>query len=246
MEVELYVKEHNITGMKYLGKHDVGKQTVYDYSGSGIDWVPHLEQYGNDVTTHLVGKWNKNDPELKYVGLAISEMFDIVNSPEWANRKPENGHDGGFYFSPEDQSKYSKLGAAAMLKKYPNGTMFGRKHSDKSKQLMREAAEQRGDDGVESMNTPKAKQKRVTTFKKIRHQKGSANSQFGTKVIHKEEKTIRIDKNKLSHYLNIGWKSGPYKKRIKCVHCGVICDNQNAKRWHGDNCKLNDSFWEEW
>ena len=96
MEVELYVKEHNKTGLKYFGKHKVCSESVYDYSGSGTKWLEHLQEYGDDVTTHIVGKWDVNDPELVYAALSISEYFNIVESNEWANMKPENGLDGGF------------------------------------------------------------------------------------------------------------------------------------------------------
>jgi len=44
----LYIKKHNVTGLKYFGK------TVRDplkYKGSGQYWLTHLKQHGNDVTT---------------------------------------------------------------------------------------------------------------------------------------------------------------------------------------------------
>jgi len=36
------------------------------------------------------------------------------------------------------------------------------------------------------------------------------------------------------------------KQKRKCPHCSLLVDPGNYKRHHGKNCKLNDSFWEEW
>jgi hypothetical protein len=39
------------------------------------------------------------------------------------------------------------------------------------------------------------------------------------------------------------WKEIPI---ITCPHCGIKGRGGSMKRWHFKNCKLNDSFWEEW
>ena len=47
----LYHHIHNVTGKKYLG------QTTRDlnvYKGSSVEWLEHLEQYGDDYSTEIL------------------------------------------------------------------------------------------------------------------------------------------------------------------------------------------------
>lgn len=88
----LYIKQHNITGLKYFGK--TVKLDVFKYKGSGKHWSRHLKKYGNDVTT----VWHQlfhNKEELVEFATKFSIDNDIVNSPQWANLKIEDGLWGG-------------------------------------------------------------------------------------------------------------------------------------------------------
>ncbi len=91
MSTYLYVKTHNRTGLKYLGKTI---QNPYKYKGSGIYWCRHLLKHGNDVTTTILKECQTND-EIKYWGQYYSNLWNVVNDTAWANLKPETG-DGGF------------------------------------------------------------------------------------------------------------------------------------------------------
>ena len=91
MSTYLYVKTHNKTGLKYLGKTI---QNPYKYKGSGIHWCRHLSKHGNDVTTEILKECQTND-EVKYWGQYYSDLWNVVNDNIWANLKPETG-DGGF------------------------------------------------------------------------------------------------------------------------------------------------------
>ena len=93
MIIYLYLKQHNITGLKYLGKT---KQNPYKYKGSGIDWVGHLSIYGNDVTTEIIKECYTNH-ELNLWGRFYSNIFDIVESSEFLNRIPETGGGAGVF-----------------------------------------------------------------------------------------------------------------------------------------------------
>lgn len=89
--IYLYVKTHNKTGLKYLGK-TVNKDP-HRYTGSGKVWLRHLKKHGLDYTTQiLLATEDKN--ELKETGLFFSRLWNIVESKEWANLMPESG-DGG-------------------------------------------------------------------------------------------------------------------------------------------------------
>jgi hypothetical protein len=86
----LYIKQHNQTGLKYLGKTT---QNPYLYKGSGKRWINHIKKHGYDVTTEIVGEYETIE-ELREVAKQLSEKFDITNSIHWANLRPEEG-DGG-------------------------------------------------------------------------------------------------------------------------------------------------------
>jgi hypothetical protein len=90
MNHHLYIKTHNKTGMKYLGKT---VQDPYKYGGSGTRWLNHLKKHGNDVTTEVIASFQSNE-ELSEFASMLSENLDVVKSNNWANLKPETG-DGG-------------------------------------------------------------------------------------------------------------------------------------------------------
>lgn len=87
----LYVKTHNETGLKYLGK--TTNKNPFKYRGSGKYWINHIKKHGYNVTTEII-KECEDDTELKYWGQYYSDLWNIVKSNEWANLKPECG-DGG-------------------------------------------------------------------------------------------------------------------------------------------------------
>jgi hypothetical protein len=97
MYIYLYVKTHNKTGLKYLGK-TVAKDP-HKYKGSGDYWRQHITKYGYDVTTTIIRECHTKE-ELQEWGLYYSTLWNVVNSRDesgrkiWANLKPESG-DGG-------------------------------------------------------------------------------------------------------------------------------------------------------
>lgn len=88
--IYLYVKTHNKTGFKYLGKTT---KDPYLYQGSGKHWKRHIQKHGNDVRTEiLLATLDKE--ELKETGIFFSALWNVVESKDWANLIPESG-DGG-------------------------------------------------------------------------------------------------------------------------------------------------------
>lgn len=83
----LYVKTHNITGLKYLG---YTQKDVYSYRGSGIDWKEHIEEYGNDVSTEILLE-TEDKNILNETGRHYSSIWNVAKSDKWANRIPETG-----------------------------------------------------------------------------------------------------------------------------------------------------------
>ena len=81
----LYVKTHSRTGLKYLGFTSRDPQV---YCGSGKYWKSHLKIHGKDHTTEVI-KECRNKKEIRKWGRYYSELWNVVDSNEWANLKPE-------------------------------------------------------------------------------------------------------------------------------------------------------------
>lgn len=96
----LYVKTHNITGLKYFGKTTSNKT---NYRGSGTYWKRHLKKHGCDITTEIIGYFTDAD-ECMRVALEFSQTHNIVQSIEWANQCVENGLAGGDTISNRTQA----------------------------------------------------------------------------------------------------------------------------------------------
>lgn len=102
----LYIKQHSVTGLKYLGKTT---RNPYKYLGSGKHWIRHYKKHGKEhIITLWVSEVFTDKSLLTEFSLFVSEEYNIVNSKEWANLKPENGLDGwtkGVKQKPESVQK---------------------------------------------------------------------------------------------------------------------------------------------
>jgi hypothetical protein len=88
----LYVKQHSVTGLLYFGK--TCQKYVETYKGSGTYWNAHINKHGKE---HVITIWKKlyeNKEELVRDALMYSALWNIVESNQWANLKPENGLEG--------------------------------------------------------------------------------------------------------------------------------------------------------
>lgn len=115
--IYLYLKTHNKTGFKYLGK-TISKDP-YSYKGSGKLWKRHISKHGYDVKTEILLATN-NESELKKAGLYYSSLWNVVESKEFANLIPESGDGGAMPWTTESREKLSK-------------TNKGKKHTQESK-----------------------------------------------------------------------------------------------------------------
>jgi hypothetical protein len=118
----LYVKQHNVTGLKYFGM--TSTKDPYVYVGSGTHWRRHLRVHGKDIVTLEVWEFSNQDDCEKFA-LEFSEKNNIVESKEWANLRPENGRDGKPVGSPgmkgEKNPQFGKTGTL--------NTFYGKKHT---------------------------------------------------------------------------------------------------------------------
>ena len=110
MIIYLYKKTHNQTGLKYLGK--TTHKDPHKYQGSGNRWKPHIKKHGYDVTTEILKECSSTE-EVRHWGEFYSNLWNIVESDEWANLRPEIG-DGG---DPGEEGR-RKISEAKIGKKH--------------------------------------------------------------------------------------------------------------------------------
>lgn len=108
----LYIKTHNKTGLKYLG---YTTQNPHKYPGSGKRWKPHIKKHGKDISTEIL-LITEDKEELKQTGLFFSKLWNVVESDEWANFKPEEGSGG------VDPIKHSEIMKRSNKERVENGT----------------------------------------------------------------------------------------------------------------------------
>lgn len=123
MPIYLYVKTHNKTGLKYLGK--TISIDPHLYQGSGTVWKRHIKKHGYDVTTEILLE-TTNPSEIKETGIYYSNLWNIVESKEFANIIPEMGDGGVMPWTIESRQKLSR-------------TTKGKKHTEESKKKYKEA-----------------------------------------------------------------------------------------------------------
>lgn len=121
----LYIKKHNLTGLRYLGY--TSKKNYHTYPGSGHYWRRHLGAHGYDYTTTVLLATESKE-EIKETGRFFSNLFNIVESKSWANLKPEEGMGGTHTVSEEQKKKQSKKMKGRYIGE--NNPMYGQKRSD--------------------------------------------------------------------------------------------------------------------
>lgn len=144
MTIYLYKKTHKVTGLNYLGKTT---QNPFKYKGSGKYWKAHLAKHGCEVDTEIL-KECKDTDELKQWGLYYSNLWNIVESNQWANLKEEAG-DGGTQ-SLETRAKMSEVKRGkkqsddSKIKR--SASLKGRTFSEESRLKMSMAAKKHAQD----------------------------------------------------------------------------------------------------
>ncbi len=111
MKIYLYIKTHNVTGLKYFGK-TTNKDPI-KYKGSGKYWKQHIKKHGNNVSTEIYGCFD-NEELCMEAALQFSKNNNIISSDLWANLIDENGQDGapvghrGHIFTNEQKEKIAQ------------------------------------------------------------------------------------------------------------------------------------------
>jgi hypothetical protein len=124
----LYIKQHSITKLKYFGKTT---RDPLKYKGSGVDWRLHLKENGSEhiITLWVSEPYTDKDAIMEFA-LAFSRDNNIVESELWANRKIENGLDGGSYGPSKKKGKPSGKKGEPSKKK---GKTYGKQQNPSKK-----------------------------------------------------------------------------------------------------------------
>jgi hypothetical protein len=213
----LYIKQHNVTGLKYFGKTT---KDPYNYKGSGQYWKRHLKEHGNDITTVWIELFSDKEQLVEFAEF-FSDFNNIVSATDnagkkiWANSVPENGLDGGQNAGFPSPLKGRPTGRDSVWKgkKRPehSAIMKGRKQDPKHSAKISDALTglERTDDHCKAISAAK---------------KGVPNPKLSETL--KSRKNTTTKGMKLTQY--------------KCIHCGTMANGGNLVRWHNDNCKFKD------
>lgn len=87
----LYIKQHSTTGKLYFGKTKNNPET---YQGSGKHWKNHIRKHGISQVITLWYCLFYEKQEMIDFALLCSAQWNIVDSDEWLNLRPETGIDG--------------------------------------------------------------------------------------------------------------------------------------------------------
>lgn len=114
--IHLYVKQHDITKLKYFGK--TIRSNPFSYTGSGTRWIKHIKENGKQHVKTLEVYSFDSQKDCTEFAIDYSKKHSIDESKEWANLQLENGKNG-----PVGQTK-------------EKSHMFGKKLSSKTKEKM--------------------------------------------------------------------------------------------------------------
>lgn len=230
----LYIKTHNVTGLKYLGQ--TLSTDPHKYKGSGSYWNQHIKKHGYNCTTEILKECNTTD-DLKYWGLYYSDFYNVVNAVDdngkklWANLEPESG--------PGTDPDTARKSA---LKRVKNGTHNFQGDKNPSHKRVREGKHNfQGD----------------TNLNHKRIKEGNHNLQGKNNPVHalyaRNEHWIQSDIGRTSvgdrqrELLATGkhplqGDNNPNRIKVRCPHCNKVGGKTSMQRWHFDNCKLSPNY----
>lgn len=232
--IYLYLKTHNKTGLKYLGKTE--KSDPYKYQGSGHYWQRHIQTHGYDVTTEILFE-TEDKEEFKKIAFEYSRKLNVVESPEFANLVHEVGDGGANNLNRELTIEWkSNIGSSVSETKTSK-------------------------DWIENvLPTTIENYKKTVSDQTWKETVGKEKAKKQSKSISKTKssKEWKEADNKTCEYCGLVTSSAnyakwhgdncssikkrefvPYSGNVVCPHCGVKGHKSPAmSRWHFDNCKM--------
>jgi len=138
MTVNLYIKQHRLTGLRYFGKTT---RDPLKYNGSGLRWRNHIKAHGKNIDTIWTEQFDDAADAVEFAEF-FSDFYDIVDDPRWANLKPENSIDGGsFKGHKKSETAKARMSIAKLGKPSGRTTNYraGIKHSEETIAKMKQA-----------------------------------------------------------------------------------------------------------
>jgi hypothetical protein len=89
----LLLKQHKVTGKKYLCYHKGTVESCYIYPGSGTYWKRHIKVHGKKINTIILLETDNKD-DIREKGIEYSKLWNVVGSDEFANLVNEDGSGG--------------------------------------------------------------------------------------------------------------------------------------------------------
>lgn len=227
MPIYLYVKTHNKTGLKYLGK--TTKKNPYKYPGSGVKWNRHLKKHGKDISTEIL-LVTEDKEELKQTGLFFSKLWNIVESDEWANFIPESGDgidsdqarkiaydkvDKGTHPFQRGNRSYGSDNNGRKYKDLSYDERFDEETANRIRESQIKSNKTRWDNPIFRENTSK----KLSETRKRKCQSGEIITWNKGKKLHYKTKSV-------------------FSNKTTCPYCNKEGNIPNMKRWHFDNCKF--------
>lgn len=211
----LYVKTHNVTGLKYFGKTTSKRK---NYKGSGTYWLAHIKKYGYDVTTEIVGYFTDPEECMKFA-LDFSTKNNIVESEEWANLSVENGRDGGDTFTyksdVEKQTINEKRKQQHKNKSEEELEKIRKKNSTGVKKYIRENSD------IRKQTAKKIVEKRKASGKDWHSEetklKIKSNNKAGTPEVREKLRAHNLGKKNPEHSLRMIGRTG-----VKCPNTRIF------------------------
>lgn len=227
----LYIKEHDITRLKYFGK--TTKLNPYSYNGSGKYWIKHITKHGKEHVKTLWVKLFTDASELTEFALFFSEEYDIVKSNKWANLKPENGIDGNVKSRKESTSN-----CLVCNKEFLTYIGSGKKFC-----CIQHANQYNNSKRPNPFNNPICIQKSVSTRKQKYIKENNPNYNKKNPKHSEYMKSIGFGKNKTDqHILNhkLSWIESTKDNPIRAKNWNVVLDGniiliKNLKKFCRNN-----------
>lgn len=239
----LYVKKHNITGLKYFGKTVLNP---FIYKGSGKIWRRHISKHGNDVTTEIIGFF-ENEDECKKIAIEFSVKNNIVDSSEWANLMNENGIDGGALVYTDEMRETQRKSSFRMVN---NGThpLCG----DFQKNRVKSGKHHFLSGEIQKKHARDNNLKRVANGNhhfvggKINREKveNGTHPFIGGKIQRENAKKRIVEiKKLLGSWRDKMFKEGTHPTQVKkvCQYCNKEENLALFSRYHGEKCKSKNS-----
>ena len=194
----LYVKQHDLTGLKYFGKTTAKDPTKY--KGSGKYWNDHLKHHGNEITTLWCKLFDDKQLLIEFA-LKFSKDNNIIESCSWANLIDENGIDG---WQPGQQREFKKRKPLSEEHK-------AKLRAARAKQIITEETRKKISDAKKGKGYTRKPHSEETKRKISQGNKGKVRTEEAKLKYSTAKRNVSEETRKKQSIAHLGKTRGPYK-----------------------------------